>query len=416
MISLVEARNYRCLKMLRQPLGPFHVLVGPNASGKTTFLDAVAFLSDLVSDGLEAAVAKRSANFMDLLWGRTGDRFELAVEAPIPEERQIPLESPQHDTIRYEVAVGLDKANNQLQVLDEQVTLLSSASHPPAAPEAVSLFLGDVETPAQAVAGKLRRTGRTRFAGPPWPTILTPEVDIDDRYVIASPKKPQSVLGSLEEHRFPASHWLANTLREGVFRFELSNFALRQPSPPGKGIRLREDGSNLPWVIGALQEKHPERFQDWLAHLRTGLPDLSGIRVVERPEDKHRYLMLKYHNGLEVPSWMLSDGTLRLLALTVIPYLPDFRGTCLIEEPENSIHPLNIQTVMQSLKSVYEGQVLVATQSPVVLAEARLEETLVFTRSSEDGTSVTAGDQHPNLREWKGEVSLGTLFAGGVLG
>ena len=86
MICLVEALNYRCLKYVSQPLGPFHVLVGPNASGKTTFLDVIAFLGTLVSDGLEAPVAERTANFQDLLWGRSGDRFELAVEATVPEE------------------------------------------------------------------------------------------------------------------------------------------------------------------------------------------------------------------------------------------------------------------------------------------------------------------------------------------
>ena len=36
MIRLIEALNFRCLRYARQPLGPFHVLVGPNASGKTT--------------------------------------------------------------------------------------------------------------------------------------------------------------------------------------------------------------------------------------------------------------------------------------------------------------------------------------------------------------------------------------------
>ncbi len=48
MITLVEALNYRCLRHISQPLGPFHVLVGPNASGKTTFLDVIAFLGRLV--------------------------------------------------------------------------------------------------------------------------------------------------------------------------------------------------------------------------------------------------------------------------------------------------------------------------------------------------------------------------------
>ena len=60
MITLVEALNFRSLRHVRQPLGRFHVLVGPNATGKTTFLDVPAFLGRLVSDGLEAALTDRT--------------------------------------------------------------------------------------------------------------------------------------------------------------------------------------------------------------------------------------------------------------------------------------------------------------------------------------------------------------------
>ena len=88
MITLIEAHNFRCLQYIRQSLGPFHVLIGPNASGKSTFLDVVAFLSDFVSGGLEEALAKRTNNFKDLVWGRSGDRFELAVEVRIPDEHR----------------------------------------------------------------------------------------------------------------------------------------------------------------------------------------------------------------------------------------------------------------------------------------------------------------------------------------
>ena len=50
MIARVDALSYRCLRYVRQSLGPFHVLIGPNASGKSTFLDVVAFLADLVRE------------------------------------------------------------------------------------------------------------------------------------------------------------------------------------------------------------------------------------------------------------------------------------------------------------------------------------------------------------------------------
>ena len=99
MITQVEALNYRCLRYVQRPMKPFHVLVGPNASGKTTFLDVIGFLSDLVSDGLDAALSERSPVPEELLFARQGDRFELAVEARIPNELRELTSMPDLDTI-----------------------------------------------------------------------------------------------------------------------------------------------------------------------------------------------------------------------------------------------------------------------------------------------------------------------------
>jgi predicted ATPase len=100
MITLVEALNYRCLRYISRPLKPFHVLVGPNASGKTTFLDVVAFLQDLVTDGLDAALTNRTNNPVELLFRRQGDKLELAVEARIPERLRNLTARPELGTAR----------------------------------------------------------------------------------------------------------------------------------------------------------------------------------------------------------------------------------------------------------------------------------------------------------------------------
>src|SRR3954471_14914839 len=123
MITLVEALDYRCLRYIRQPLGPFHVLVGPNASGKTTFLDVIAFLGRLVSDGPDAAIEERSQNLYDLVWGREGTRFELAVEARIPEELRNRLFNRELDTVRYEVALSINPQTQDRGLIFERVAL-----------------------------------------------------------------------------------------------------------------------------------------------------------------------------------------------------------------------------------------------------------------------------------------------------
>ena len=87
MIRRIQALNYRCFRHVDVSLDRFHVLVGPNASGKSTLFDVVAFISDMIRGGLETAVKNRTRNFQDLAWGRprVEPGFELAVEMMLPE-------------------------------------------------------------------------------------------------------------------------------------------------------------------------------------------------------------------------------------------------------------------------------------------------------------------------------------------
>ncbi len=96
MFTRIQTRSFRCLKSVDQALGPFRALVGPNANGKTTFLDVIGFLGDLVrnrGDVLET-VRNRSANFEKLVWMGVGRSFQLAVEADIPDS----VKKEMHDT------------------------------------------------------------------------------------------------------------------------------------------------------------------------------------------------------------------------------------------------------------------------------------------------------------------------------
>ena len=231
----------------------------------------------------------------------------------------------------------------------------------------------------------------------------------------------KSALGNLpaDQTSFPVSTWLKTCLTDGIQQFVLNSRLIRKASPPGQGKNFKADGSNLPWVIQHLEDTDPNRMQNWIRHLRTALPDLIGIRTIERDDDKHRYMMLKYESGIEIPSWLASDGTLRLMALTLPAYLPEFQGVYLIEEPENGIHPRAAEAVFQSLSSVYSAQVLLATHSPVFLSLIKPKDSgkvLCFAKVMDGSTDIVSGDRHPHLQAWQGEPNFSLLFAGGVLG
>ncbi|HEY6390835.1 MAG TPA: AAA family ATPase, partial [Bryobacteraceae bacterium] len=125
MITRVEANQYRCFRSMNQDLGPFHVLVGPNGSGKSTFLDVIAFLGTLMSQGQETAIDERSENFHDLVWGREGSCFDLAIEALIPEEKRVTIGTQKSYTIRYEVAVRIEPNSDAVVLSKENLIVMS---------------------------------------------------------------------------------------------------------------------------------------------------------------------------------------------------------------------------------------------------------------------------------------------------
>ena len=419
MIRRIEALNYRCLRYVNQELDDFQVLVGPNASGRTSFLDVVEFLGDLVSSGLDYAISNRSNNLQDLLWQKQGDGFELAIELQIPEKYNEKIADKSCDIIRYEVAIGWDAQKEEHNILYERALLAKAEKEKPIQKK---LFPEEAKAP-DSICNKKFKQQKTIISKVPGGN--------DNFYSEVYEKKGKgwapsfklgprkSTLGNLldDESKLPVATWMKNLLSEGVCKFVLNSMAIKKASPPGKSRnKLISDGSNLPWVIQYLQEKDASRFDGWIAHLQTAFPDIETIRTVERADDRHRYLVIRYAGGLEVPSWMVSDGTLRLLALTLPAYLPDFSGIYLIEEPENGIHPKAVETMFQSLSSAYNAQILLATHSPVILSIAKPEQVLCFSKTHSGAADIVRSSKHPRLRGWKGETNLGVLFAGGVLG
>ncbi|MEW6251686.1 MAG: ATP-binding protein [Planctomycetota bacterium] len=424
MITRLEALNFRSLRDVSQVLAPFQTLVGPNGSGKSSFLDVVGFLGDLLRAGLlksifgdDGVVPARAADPAHLCWMGACRRFELAVELKIPKQRLDRLPNGKDGQARYEIAVDVGTDGKELTLAAETLWL----TPPPREQSPPQRELFPSAPPARTSI--VQAPGA--HAPPGWRKIVSKTPSGNDYFQAETSgwNNPfrlgptRSALANLpeDEERFPVATWVKRFLMEGVSRVALNSEVMRRPSPPGSPVRFRPDGANLPWAVEALRASSPKRFERWIEHVRTALPDVKDISTVLREEDRNRYLVIEYATGLRAASWVVSDGTLRMLALTLLAYLPDLEGVYLIEEPENGIHPRAIESVYQSLSSVYGAQVLCASHSPVVLGLARPADLLCFAKV-DGATDIVRGDEHPRLRNWQGGVDLGTLFAAGVLG
>jgi len=301
MIRRIEALNYRCLRYISQELRDFQVLVGPNASGKTTFLDVIAFLGDLITVDIEEAISKRTSNFQDLLWNRQGDHFELAIELEIPEKLVLRSGRPEFSIVRYEVSIGYDRSNVP-GIMSEMVFFKGNET-----PQEITqrlLFPEEQKVPRTLhhSIDDLSQNGLRRHIihqDVDGTTFFSPEINGKEENINAPSfklGKEHSSLRNLpaDEYNFPVATWLKELMRKGIQHYILNSLFIRQSSPPGLKRGFKPDGSNLPWVIEQLIKESPERYESWIEHLQTALPDITGMRTVEREDDKHRYLMLKY--------------------------------------------------------------------------------------------------------------------------
>jgi predicted ATPase len=113
----------------------------------------------------------------------------------------------------------------------------------------------------------------------------------------------------------------------------------------------------------------------------------------------------------------LSDGTLRFIALTTLLLQPTrYRSSIiLVDEPELGLHPYAI-TILASLfkQASVESQVILSTQSPLLLDNFQPEDVLVADRV-DGGTQLTRLNSE-RLASWLEDYSLGQLWEKNELG
>ncbi len=287
MSELVEVRDYKCLRYLRQSLQQFHLLVGSNASGKSTLLDSLLFVRDLSRLDVEAAVHAHRRSVAELVWKGGGDAFEIALEFRLPEEVRSTLADDCYRALRYEVRVRGTEGGIWLEV--ENLWLLAAPQRRGREREEVAgrSFPREPEVPDTIVIPPAKHAPKG------WRKVMSRSKD--GRVYVQSertrwnmglrPLPGRSGLTVIpeEQERFPAAVWLRRLLTERIQFLMLDSYAMRAPVPPDAPDTYQPTGANLTKLVEGLQKNHRNRFRDRVQHVHTVLEDVEEITVRERP-------------------------------------------------------------------------------------------------------------------------------------
>lgn len=207
------------------------------------------------------------------------------------------------------------------------------------------------------------------------------------------------------------------------------NAAMRLSSGTEDYRQLRGYGENIAACLYHLRYCYHKYSQNhvWHAEAKSYSDIIHAIRLVLPFFDDFLFDTMKVGEAEKVKlSWRqvgsdypmqpyhLSDGSIRFICLATAllqPYLPT---TIVIDEPELGLHPEAINVLAELLKlAATRTQVIVATQSPLLLDQFGIEDIIVARR--QNGASTFARLKEADYANWLEEYTIGELWTKNVI-
>ena len=416
MLTELRLRNFKNFADETLRLGPFTVLVGANASGKSNVRDAFRFLHGI----------GRGYRLADVIGGKYGaggqvewEQLRGAVDEIVRfGEQGFALEAgmtlPVKGRVRYErrarYQVAVDRQDNgaaAFRLTDEFLvagwgwnsTIFTSR------PDRQDPIWRARNSPEMAL--RMAKTGEQRKLG--------------HRVNVA---RDRPALLQVQEHKRPVKHHKSLArLVQGILasmRFlDLSPERMRQPAFPGQTV-LGDGGDNLPTVLREICAD-PKRRTTLLEWTRELTPmDVEDFEFPVDPTTGRVQLAFREVDGRSVSAYAASDGTLRFLAMLAALLGTNPAGVYFFEEIDNGIHPSRLRLLIDLIESqTAKGgvQVLTTTHSPDLLSmvnDQTFENTSVVCRHPETNVAVIRRvAKLPDAERLRHAQSLGRLHASG---
>ena len=435
MITSIRLVNFKNFKDETLHLGPFTVLVGANASGKSNIRDAFRFLhgigkgytlAEIIGgksgdSGLQEWQPIRGANNEIIRFGKSSFAMEIEMKLENGKAKYF-IEIEKIDTDK--------EGQNEFRIMQEN---LETAKMSYTAEKKIFPASNDrsLIVNIKNEKGDVILNYDADSASPILGNILNKMLDL----LIVMVKD----LKTIDESNFEDNEIKLQEIRKATdaiipnrdriedtknilsqMRFlDISPSRARESSISGQKV-LADNGENLPIVLKDIYEDSERRkiLTSWLNEFTP--MDVEQLGFPSDSNTNRMHIRLHEKNGREVSSYSASDGTLRFLAMLATLVNENQKHLYFFEEIENGIHPARQWLLLELIeRQVTKGtiQVITTTHSPELLNYANehtFEGISVVSRPEESADAIIRRVADlPNARDLYKSQGVGRLLAEG---
>lgn len=387
MITYLKINGFKSFHNFEMEFTPFTVIAGANASGKSNLFDALTLLSRLAeTDNLKRAFSEQRGEFIEMFTQYSDDDYaremDFEVEMLVNKDIRDAWGNKtllKYTRLRYELSIKRftnSSGIEDLSVLKENLYKLNHQED-----KWVSNMI-----PKNALEYWRPKVVAGRRGIPYIETVYENElstVQVPQDGVQGGNKRrfplsnaTRTVLSSFDTIDFP--HVLAAKEEMKSWKFlQLNPEDLRQATSKNNGEDIISiSGKNLAAALYRIKQDNEYSLKEISRKLNSFLPNFIEVDVIDDNENKQYLIKLKDVDKKEFSSRVLSEGTLRILALCILEFDEKHTGLLCFEEPENGIHPFRIKAMTELLKDLSVDfnekdiplrQVIVNTHSPVLV-------------------------------------------------
>jgi predicted ATPase len=386
MIKRVYAKNYRSLAEIDVNLNRLTVLVGPNSSGKSNFLDVLRFLSDALKKGLQSAIDDERQGIKTIRRWAPSRPYDIEIEIEIEDKHKITIHK-EEDRIEFREVPF--KGKYRVEIKSAKATELDGFATYQVRRERCEVEYLGKRSYYELVNGKFIQKPKSMEIEPSNIGLILP------------------LIGFMRPYSY-----IYRILTQ-MFFYNIFPNIIRSPREPGSEYPLDSQGRNIASVLRRMQREKSPWLDDIKEVLAKVVSDINDFQVV--PVGGFLTLKFKHKSEDTKPHYFEatqeSDGTLRILGILAALFQEPAPILLAIEEPEITVHPGVLGILADLIKEASEkrSQVLVTTHSPDLISKFGADDLRIVEWNYRDGTTIGCVDESQR------EIINDKLFSGGDL-